>query len=219
VLGFVLLPTLALTSPMLEELLGYPADTAGFITIPRGAALIGAVILTWRVPAWIDNRLFIGGGMALVIYGTWRMIGYSPLMNSWPVAAAGILQGAGIGILMPALTRAAFSTLEPKLRPEGTVLFNLSRLYGSTIGIATVQIFLYGNTQSMHLALAKHLRPYGAVAHATGPLSGRALAMANEMVTGQAAIIGVIDQFKLLMVAMICVSPLVLLLRKPPSAI
>lgn len=219
VLGFVLLPTLALTSPMLEELLGYPADTAGYITIPRGVALIGALILTWRVPAWIDNRLFIGGGMALVIYGTWRMVGYSPLMDSWPVAAAGILQGAGIGILMPALTRAAFSTLDLKLRPEGTALFNLSRLYGSTIGIATVQIFLYGNTQSMHLALVKHLRPYGAAAHATGPLAGQALAMANDMVTGQAAIVAVIDQFKLLMVAMLCVSPLVLLLRKPRTGI
>ncbi|MFI4981574.1 MAG: MDR family MFS transporter [Nevskiales bacterium] len=219
VLGFVLLPTLALTSPMLEELLGYPADTAGYITIPRGVALIGALLLTWRVPARIDNRLFIVGGMALVVCGTWRMLGYSPLMDAWPVAAAGVFQGAGLGILMPALIRAAFSTLDPGLRPEGTVLFNLSRLYGSTIGIATVQIFLYGNTQSMHLALAEHLRPYGAVAHATGPLSGRALAMVNEIVTGQAAIIAVIDQFKLLMIAMLCVSPLVLFLRKPRPGI
>src|SRR5262249_15971971 len=33
--GFVLLPTVALTSPMLEELLRYPADTTGYMTIPR----------------------------------------------------------------------------------------------------------------------------------------------------------------------------------------
>ena len=31
--GFVLLPTLALTSPMLEELLDYPVDTTGYMTI------------------------------------------------------------------------------------------------------------------------------------------------------------------------------------------
>jgi MFS transporter, DHA2 family, multidrug resistance protein len=216
-LGFVLLPTLALTSPMLEELLGYPPDTAGYITIPRGIALIGALIATWREPRWIDNRLFLIGGMALTAYGTWRMIAYSPLMDPWPVAVAGILQGAGIGILMPALSRAAFNTLEPKLRPEGSVLFNLSRLYGSTIGIATVQTFFYDNTQSMHLALAKHLRPYGAAAHTE--LSGRALAMVNDMVTGQAAMIGVIDQFKLLMVVMLCASPLILFLRKPRPVI
>jgi DHA2 family multidrug resistance protein len=39
--GFVLLPTLALTSPMLEELLNYPVDTTGYMAIPRGLALVG----------------------------------------------------------------------------------------------------------------------------------------------------------------------------------
>ena len=39
--GFVLLPTLRLTSPMLEELLNYPVDTTGYMTIPRGIALVG----------------------------------------------------------------------------------------------------------------------------------------------------------------------------------
>ena len=58
-------------------------------------------------------------------------------------------------MLIPALARAAFGTLDPKLRPEGSTLLNLARLYGSTIGIAVVQIFFYNNTQAMHLALAK----------------------------------------------------------------
>ena len=40
-LGFVLLPTLALTSPMLEELLNYPVETTGYMTIPRGVSLLG----------------------------------------------------------------------------------------------------------------------------------------------------------------------------------
>lgn len=210
--GIVLLPTLALTSPMLEELLGYPADTAGYITIPRGVALLAALLLTWRAPTKFDNRLLIIVGLTLVAYGNWRMLGYSPLMDWWPVVAAGAIQGAGLGMLMPALTRAAFSTLEPQFRAEGTVLFNLSRLYGSTIGIAVVQIYFYSNTQSMHLALANNLRPYRIGGDA---LSGQALALMNELVTGQAAVVAVIGQFKLLMIAMLIVSPLVLLLRKP----
>lgn len=215
VLGFVLLPTLALTSPMLEELLGYPADTAGYLTIPRGVALVTALILTWRIPAWIDNRVVILGAAALTVIGTWRMLGYSPLMDSWPVMAAGAVQGAGLGMLLPALSRSAFSTLNPAFRSEGTVVFNLARLFGSTIGISIVQLYFFANTQSMHLALAEHLRPYGAVAQATGPLTGAKLALMNEWVTGQAAVIAVIGQFKLLMIAMLVASPLALLLRKP----
>ena len=213
--GFVLLPTLALTAPMLEELLNYPVDTTGYMTLPRGITLVGALLLMSFVPARIDNRLFVTGGMALVVYAHWRMLGYSPLMDGWPVIAAILFQGAGLGMLLPALTKTALGTLDPKFRPEATALFNLSRVYGSTIGIAVVQVFFYNNTQAMHLALAKDLAPFRSAAHVAGSIARPGLAMLNDMVTQQAAVIAVIDQFKILMLAMLVVSPLVLFLRKP----
>jgi DHA2 family multidrug resistance protein len=153
-------------------------------------------------------------GIALVVYANWRMLGYSPAMDWSPVVISGLAQGAGLGILMPALTKTAFATIDPKLRPEGTALFNLSRLYGSTIGIAVVQIFFYSNTQAVHLALVENLTPYRAAANGA-TLSKQALAGLNELVTGQAAVIAVIGQFKILMIVMLVVSPLVLFLRKP----
>jgi DHA2 family multidrug resistance protein len=214
-LGFVLLPTIALTSPMLDEILNYPADTTGYMAIPRSIALVGALILAGRIPPRIDNRLVVVGGIVLIVYANWRMLSYSPLMDWRPVLVAGVIQGAGLGILMQALTKAAFSTLDPTLRPEGATLFNLSRLYGSTIGIALVIFFFYDNTQAMHLALAKDLTPYRAAAHVAGSLAAAKLAMLNDAITGQAAFVGVIGQFEVMMIAMLIVSPLVLFLRKP----
>jgi DHA2 family multidrug resistance protein len=212
--GFVLLSTMALTSPMLDEILGYPPDTTGSLTIPRGIGLVGAFLLMGRVPERFDRRLFVAAGVAAVIYANWLMLGYSPLMDWSPVAVAGAIQGIGIGMLMPSLTKVAFSTLDPTLRPEGTGLFNLSRVYGSTLGVAIVQLFFFNNTQAMHMALASHLTPYRAAAH-SAPTSLQALAGLNEMITGQAAFIAVVDQFKILMFAMLVVSPLVVFLRKP----
>jgi DHA2 family multidrug resistance protein len=218
--GFVLLPTLALTSPMLDELLGYPPDTTGYMTIPRGAGLVGALILMHWAPARADHRIFVALGMAVVAMANWLMLGYSPFMDWRMVAIAVALQGVGLGVLMPALTKAAFSTLEPRLRPEGTTLFNLARLYGSTIGVAVVQIFFFNNTQAMHLALAKDLTPYRAAAHdAAASISLPDLARLNEAVTGQAAVVAVIGQFKILMIAMLIAGPLVLFLRKPVSSV
>ena len=216
--GFVLLPTLALTSPMLEELLDYPVDTTGYMTLARGVTLVGAVVLMSFAPAQIDNRLFIIGGMALVVYANWLMLGYSPAMDWRLVVAASLLQGTGLGTLLPALSKAAFGTLDPKFRPEGTALFNLSRVYGSTIGIAVVQMFFYNNTQAMHLALAKNLTPYHTIAHVADTITKSGLAALNGMVGQQAAFVAVIDQFKILMFVMLIVSPLVLFLRKPRSA-
>jgi DHA2 family multidrug resistance protein len=215
VVGFVLLPTLALTSPMLEGLLNYPVDTTGYMTIPRGTAIVGTLVLMSLVPAQVDYRPFLAGGMAMVVYANWLMLGYSPEMDWQTVAEAGLLQGAGLGMLIPAAAKAAFATLDPKLRPGGSVLLNLARLYGSTIGIAVVQIFFYNNTQAMHLALAKDLTPYRAAAHVGGSIAKPGLAALNGMVTQQAAIVAVIDQFKILMFAMLIVSPVVLFLRKP----
>jgi MFS transporter, DHA2 family, multidrug resistance protein len=216
--GFVLLPTLALTSPMLEELLEYPVDTTGYMTLARGVTLVGAVVLMSFAPARVDNRLFTFGGIATVVYANSLMLGYSPAMDWRLVVAATLLQGAGLGTLLPALSKAAFSTLDPKFRPEGTALFNLSRVYGASIGIAVVQIFFYNNTQAMHLALAKDLTPYRAAAHVAGSIAKPSLAALNGMITQQAAIVAVIDQFKILMFAMLIVSPLVLFLRKPQPA-
>jgi DHA2 family multidrug resistance protein len=216
--GFVLLPTLALTSPMLENLLNYPVDTTGYMTLARGVTLVGGLILMSFVPARVDYRLFVFGGVAVVAYANSLMLGYSPAMDWRLVVAATLLQGAGLGALLPALSKTAFATLDPKFRPEGTALFNLSRAYGSALGIAVVQIFFYNNTQAMHLALAKNLAPYRAAAHLAGSIDKAGLAALNEMITQQAAVVAVIDQFKILMFAMLIVSPLVLFLRKPQPA-
>jgi MFS transporter, DHA2 family, multidrug resistance protein len=215
--GFVLLPTLALTSPMLEGLLNYPVDSTGYMTIPRGVTLVGMLVLMSFVPARIDNRLFVIAGTALVIYANWMMLGYSPAMDWRPVVAALLFQGTGLGMLLATLPKIAFSTLDPKFRPEGTAFFGLSRIYGSAIGIAVVQIFFYNNTQAMHLALVKNLTPYRAAAHVAGSIDKLALAALNGMVTQQAAIVAVIDQFEILMFAMLAVCPLVFFLREPQA--
>jgi DHA2 family multidrug resistance protein len=67
----------------------------------------------------------------------------------------------------------------------------------------------------MHTALAKDLTPYRAAAHVAGSIAAPGLARLNDMITGQAAFVGIIDQFKVMMIVMLMASPLVLFLRKP----
>jgi DHA2 family multidrug resistance protein len=203
---------------MLEELLGYPVDTTGYMTLPRGVALVATLIATSFLPARIDSRWLVVVGLTLVGYATWRMVGYSPTMDGRPVAVAGLLQGVGLGLVLPALTKTAFATLDPKLRPEGTELFNLSRLYGSTLGIAVVQVFFYNNTQAVHLALAKHLTPYRAAGPLSDVISQAGLASLNNAVSSQAAFVAVIDQFKLLTIVVLIAVPLALALRPPHAS-
>jgi hypothetical protein len=95
----------------------------------RSTGLVAALVLTSFIPARIDNRVIVFGWSAFVIYANWLMLAYSPLMDWRPVAIAGILQGAGLGTFLPALTKTGFSTLDPKYRQEGTALFAVSPLW------------------------------------------------------------------------------------------
>jgi DHA2 family multidrug resistance protein len=66
----------------------------------------------------------------------------------------------------------------------------------------------------MRIVLTKDLVPTRA-ARVAGSIGKTGLAGLNDMITDQAAVVAVICQFKILMFAMLIVSPLVLFLRKP----
>ena len=68
--GFVLLPTIALASPMLDKLPNEPADTTGYMALPRS------------------------------LTANWRMLGCSPDMDWRFVVEAGVVQGAGLGMVL-----------------------------------------------------------------------------------------------------------------------
>ena len=100
--GFVLLPTLALTSPMLEELLDYPVDTTGYMTLARGVGggADGLRSGTNRQPAFYNRRHGAGGLCQLADAGLFTGDGLAaggrgepaPGYRSWHVAS-GALQG------------------------------------------------------------------------------------------------------------------------------
>jgi DHA2 family multidrug resistance protein len=115
------------------------------------------------------------------------------------------------------LATAAFATLTPALRIEGTAIFNLTRNLGSSIGISVVNTLLTRNTQIMHAMLGEHVTRYSPVLRAQlrgGSPSLRTLAGLNATVTEQAAMIAYNNDFKLMMLLSLAAIPLVALLRK-----
>jgi hypothetical protein len=63
--------------------------------------------------------------MAVVVYANSVMLGYRPAMDWRLVVAAMLLQGAGLGTLLPALSKAAFDAMrEIRDRITPSVRFN-----------------------------------------------------------------------------------------------
>ena len=216
--GAVLYATLALLPPLLQDLLNYPVVTTGLVTAPRGAGTLAAMFIVGRLMGKVDIRLIIGTGFVMAAASSWQMSGFDVQMDSSMVVWSGILQGLGTGFVYVPLAAAAFATLTPGLRNEGTAIFSLTRNLGSSIGISVVNTLLTRNTQIMHATLGEHVSRYSPVLRAQMPSGGspslHTLAGLNATVTEQAAMIAYNNDFKLMMLLSLAAVPLVFLLRK-----
>ena len=221
-IGVVLFATLALLPPMLQNQLQYPVVLTGLVTMPRGIGTLLGMILVGRLIKHFDPRLVMAIGLAFTAYALWEMTRFSLGMGSWPVIISGIIQGAGVGLVYVPLSMVAFVTLPSHLRNEGTSFFNLLRNVGSSVGISVVMFLLVQNTQRLHATLAEHITPFNIASNPAaasfnfGSTSG--LLAVNGLITNQAAMIGYLDDFKLMMVLTIVTIPFLLMIRNVKAA-
>jgi DHA2 family multidrug resistance protein len=167
-------------------------------------------------------RLILAIGYVMLALALWQMTGYSPEMDFWPIITAGLVQGAGLGFTFVPLSTAALSTLPMELRTEGSAVFNLLRNIGGSIGISVVEAVLANNIQINHAEMTQSVTPFNPALHLPGvreiwslhSLTG--LSLLDQQINFQAAFIGYLDDFKLMMVVCLLVLPMLLLL-KPAS--
>jgi DHA2 family multidrug resistance protein len=227
IVGVTYLASLALMTPYLQTLMGYPVMTAGLVMGPRGLGTMTCMFIVGRLIGRVDTRLLLTLGLGLTAWAMYEMTGWTPDVSQWTIVSVGFVQGAGLGFLFVPLTTVAFSTLPAQMRGEGTGLYNLSRNIGSSVGISVVTALITQNTQVNHADIAAYVTPFNhafhapAVMHALNPLTAAGRAALDAMITLQAVIIAYIDDFKLLMILSLMVMPLVLLLRRPaaPAAV
>jgi MFS transporter, DHA2 family, multidrug resistance protein len=217
--GMILSGTLALMPSMMQVLMNYPVFDAGWMMAPRGFGTMLAMFLVARLIDRVDNRLFILVGFLLTAASLWQMTGYSLLMGSGPILFAGFAQGFGLGCTFVPLNLLALSGLPHHILTQGTALRALMRMLGGSIGIAILETQLTQNTQIVHSRLVEGLRPDNPLApflaapfNLTTP-SG--IAALNQEVTRQAAMIGYIDDFALMLIVILASLPMLLLIRVP----
>ncbi|MBA3896941.1 MAG: DHA2 family efflux MFS transporter permease subunit [Sphingomonadaceae bacterium] len=226
VLGGILMAGAALVAPMLQRLLGYPVLQAGLLTAPRGVGTMIGMLVAGRLSKYVDPRMTIATGMALLAASLWIMTGFETGMDDSLVLWSGAIQGVGLGFTVLPMNLLALATLPQRLRTEAASLYNLTRSIGGSIAISVTTALLASNVQANHVALG------GAVSTTRAPflnvglfeqlgLRGESvLQMIDVEVNKQALMIAYVDDYWLMMWAAVLVMPLVLLMRGPrPGAV
>lgn len=217
VVGAVLLATLALLSPYLERLLGYPVLTAGIALAPRGIGTMIAMLVVGRLIGRVDVRLLLAAGFLMTSFALFEMSRFTDAVSEATLIRTGILQGFGIGFVFVPMSTVAFATLPGSLRTQGTGFYSLMRNIGSSVGISAMGFLLVRNQQIFHSSLAADVSPYARSVQQLGDaidlstLQGRAAV--DAMVGIQAEIVAYADCFILMMYASLAALPLILLLR------
>lgn len=221
IVGVTYLASMALLTPYLQTLMGYPVVTAGIVMGPRGLGTMACMFVVGRLIGKVDTRLLLLVGLLLTAWAMYDMTGWTPAVSQWTIAVTGFIQGAGLGFLFVPLTTVTFATLDPAKRGDGTGLYNLSRNIGSSVGISVVSYLLIRNGQINHALIGAHVTATNrelAQHAALSPWTATGRAALNAMIQNQAAIISYIDDFKLMMVLTLAAIPLLLLLRGAPAS-
>ena len=219
VIGVVLFGTMALVTPFMQNLLGYPIQTAGFLLGSRGVGTLITMLVAPRLMKRFQTRWLILAGLILAAGTLDYFTSFSLDTTQETIVVTSIIQGIGLGLLFVPITTAAFTTLPSQLRTGGTAMLTLVRNIGSSVGISMVIANLTSETTYMHARLAAQVTPFNDALQM--PDAHRILNMATDtgrammdlIVTQQANLIAYLNDYKLLMVLTIAVMPLVLIFR------
>ena len=224
VVGVILLATMALVTPYIQNLMGYPVMASGELLGARGIGTLVAMMLVGRMLKSIDARPLVAMGLLASLWSIWEMVWYSPDTSASWIVITSIVQGFGLGFIFVPLNSAAFATLSASLRTDGVALWTLIRNLGSSIGVSIVIAQLTSGMSLYRSHMAETLTPFSIGIPLSGasdildPTTAGGQALLEQVVMRQAAIISYSNDYLLMCLVTLVALPLVLLLRKPRAA-
>jgi DHA2 family multidrug resistance protein len=225
VMGLVLYSTMALASPYLQNVIGYPIITAGVLLASRGCGTFVAMMLVGRLMRIIEARTLIITGLSLTALSLYWMTAWTDQTGVPEIVTISIIQGFGFGLVFVPLSTVAFMTLPNHLRTDGTSMLTLMRNVASSVGISIVIAQLTEGGRRVYAILSEHITPFN---HALqmpdvsgminlGTDKGRA--MADVMVALQAQIIAFSQDYQLVMFFILGSIPLAIMIGSTKVAL
>jgi DHA2 family multidrug resistance protein len=225
VMGLVLFSTMALASPYLQNVIGYPIITAGLLLASRGCGTFVAMMLVGRLMRHIEARTLIITGLGLTALSLFYMTGWTDQTGVPEIVTLSIVQGFGFGLVFVPLSTVAFLTLPNHLRTDGTSMLTLMRNVASSIGISLVIAQLTEGSRRVYAVLSEHINPFNHalqmpdVSSIINMSSDKGRAMADVIVSLQAQIIAFSRDYQMVMLFTLCAIPLAIMIGSTKAAL
>lgn len=225
VMGLVLFSTMALASPFLQNVIGYPIMTSGLLLATRGCGTFVAMMLVGRLMRYFEARTLIITGMSTMTASLFVMTGWTEQTAVPTIVVTSIAQGFGMGLVFVPLSTVAFLTLPGNLRTDGTSMLTLIRNVASSIGISVVIAQLTESSTRAYAVLNENVTPFNDALRM--PEAARLLnmntaagrALMDAVLQMQAAVIAFARDYQLVMWVTLAAVPLALLIGSSRQAL
>ncbi len=221
--GVILLATMALLTPFLQILLGYPVLTSGYLLGARGIGTLLSMMVVGRLlNRGVEPRGLMLVGWSIATYALWQMSGWNAETPASLIIVTSITQGAGLGLVFVPLQTVGYSTLAAEYRTHGAAMWTLIRNIGSSVGISLMIANLVNNTAIFHSQLAEFVTPFNdamKLPNVAGRfVGGQGLAALDALVTQQALTIAYCNNFLIMAYCSLAAFPLIVMFQTPKAA-
>jgi DHA2 family multidrug resistance protein len=237
VLGVVMgvgLYAMSFTLPVfLQSNLRMTAEQTGFALLPGAIATALSMAVVGRLTNRFDPRILITVGALTFAFAAWELSRITGESGShdffWPL----IFRGVGLGLMFVPLTTITLAELSPGELAQGTGLYNFFRQLGGSFGIAGIATLLSRYTTQIRATIGDHIAAgdptatarvdaltHGMMARGADAWTAhqRALAIIDRQLVGQASILAYSKIYVLSAVLILCLIPLLLLVRQTKGA-
>jgi DHA2 family multidrug resistance protein len=216
IMGLMLFSSMALATPFLQNVLGYPITTTGWVLASRGLGTLLAMLIIGRLLRMFEARYLILIGLSLTAATLYQMTGFTANTSTREIVICGLVQGFGMGFVFVPMSTVAFLTLPAQLRTDGTAMLTLVRNVASSVGISVVIANLTSKTTVFYSQFTEHLTPFNDalqhpdVARWIDLATDQGRALADQMLNLQASIMAYAVDYALLTAVCVLAIPFVI---------
>jgi DHA2 family multidrug resistance protein len=160
IFGVTLFGSFFVLALFLQHLQGYTVMDSGIFQSPRMLIMLIVTPIAGRLYNYVDSRLLVGCGVALMVIGYLDMSGFTLEVGLPQMLPSFLLTGAGMSFMFGPLSAVVMRTVPLTMITAASSLYTLGRRIGGNIGYAFVASQVVHRAVLHRARLIDHVTPY-----------------------------------------------------------
>lgn len=228
-LSLVLFGSSFLLPQLTEDLLDYPAFSAGMVLIPRALVMLAIMPIVGRMYNYVSPRVSVAVGISALALSYWWLSHFALSVSFWSFLPVLAMSGLGMSFAMVTISTVSLSTMPRENMTGASSLYTLIRREAGNVAYAVFATILSRRVQFHRAVLVDGVNRLNPVFRETRnalssylrhdtlnylPGSRQGLDMINAMVNRQSTMMAYNDVFSLVVPLLLIALPFVFLLPR-----